>query len=96
MLRLTVTKCKIGFVTSGIGKSDMNGYYFIRVKKDYATAVIEDLEKMDAVELLEADDNEIPEWQKKEVLSRLQALKENPESGVDWDTAMKRIKQMGK
>jgi len=40
----------------------MAGYYFSRVKKDYATAIIEDLQKLDAVELLDADDNNIPEW----------------------------------
>ena len=44
----------------------MTGYYFLRVKKDYATAIIEDLEReLDAVELLDADDNNIPEWQKR-------------------------------
>jgi hypothetical protein len=74
----------------------MAGYYFLRVKKDYATAIIEDLRKLDAVELLDTADSNIPEWQKKEVLSRLQALNDNPESGVDWDTALKRIKQMAK
>ena len=74
----------------------MNGYYFLRVKKDYASAIIEDLQKLDAVELLDAGDNNIPEWQKKEVLSRLQILKDDPASGVDWDTAMDRIKLLTK
>jgi hypothetical protein len=74
----------------------MTGYYFLRVKKDYATSIIEDLQKLDAIELLDAGDSNIPEWQKKEVLSRLQALNDNPESGVDWDTAVKRIKQLAK
>ncbi len=74
----------------------MDGYYFLRIKKDYASAVIEDLQKLDAVELLDADDNNIPEWQKKEVLSRLQVLKDDPASGVDWDTAIKRIKHAAK
>ncbi len=74
----------------------MNGYYFLRVKKDYASAIIQDLQKLDAVELLDADDNNIPEWQKKEVLSRLQLMKDNPASGVDWDTAMDRIKLLTK
>jgi putative addiction module component len=74
----------------------MDGYYFIRVKKDYASAIIEDLQKLDAVELLNTADNSIPEWQKKEVLSRLQALDEDPGSGVDWDTAISRIKKLAK
>ena len=71
----------------------MSGYYFLRVKKDYASSVIEDLQKMDAVELLDANDKSIPEWQKKEVLARLQELNENPQSGLDWDTAVKNIRQ---
>jgi hypothetical protein len=71
----------------------MDGYYFLRVKKDYASAIIEDLRLLDAVELLDAGDN-IPEWQKKEVLSRLQVMNDNPGSGVDWDTVLNRIKQL--
>ena len=74
----------------------MTGYYFLRVKKDYASAIIEDLQKLDAAELFDAADNSIPEWQKKEVLSRLQALDKDPESGIDWDNAVNRIKHLGK
>ena len=74
----------------------MDGYYFLRVKKDYASAIIEDLQKLDAVELLDADNNNIPEWQKKEVLARLQILEDDPASGVDWNTAINRIKRLGK
>ncbi len=72
----------------------MSGYYILRVKKGYASSVIKDLQKMDAVELLDADDKSIPDWQKKEVLKRLQELDENPGIGVDWNTAMKRIKSL--
>jgi hypothetical protein len=74
----------------------MDGYYFVRVKKDYAAAILEDLQKLDAVELLDGGGNEIPEWQKKEVLSRLQQLDDNPESAIDWDAAINRIKQLAK
>jgi hypothetical protein len=49
--------------------------YYVRIKKSYAADVIEDLKKMDAIELLE--EPPIPEWQKKEV----QALKEEEEQG---------------
>ena len=44
--------------------------YYIRIKKSYAADVIEDLQKMDAIELL--NEPPIPEWQKK----KLQALEE--------------------
>ncbi len=74
----------------------MKGYYFLRVKKEYASEVIEDLQKLDAVEFLDSDSNDIPEWQKKEVLARLNALNAHPESGVDWDTALNRIKELAK
>jgi hypothetical protein len=37
--------------------------YHIRIKKNYAADVIKDLQKMDAVELLQ--EPPIPEWQKK-------------------------------
>jgi len=41
-------------------------------------------------------DNEainIPEWQKNEVERRLKELKKNPESAIDFDTAINEIEQ---
>ena len=61
--------------------------YHIRVKKEYATAVIEDLQKMDAVELVpEAEAFEVPQWQKEEVLRRIGEYKDHPELMMDEDT----------
>lgn len=40
--------------------------YHIRIKKNYAAAILKDLEKLDAVELKPEEDIVIPEWQKKE------------------------------
>ena len=42
----------------------MEETYHIRIKKDYASAIIKDLEKMDAVEVLHDDDipNGILQW----------------------------------
>ena len=74
----------------------MQGYYFIRVRKNYASAIIEDLQKMDAVELLEANDTSIPQWQQKEVLARLDALDNNPETAIDWTSAMTKINGLAK
>ncbi len=48
----------------------MTGYYFIQIKTRYASTILEDLQKTDNVEVVAAADNNIPEWQKKEVLSR--------------------------
>jgi hypothetical protein len=51
----------------------MSEILHIRIKKGYASDVIEDLRKMEAIELLE--EPPIPEWQKKEVRKRLRELK---------------------
>lgn len=66
--------------------------YHIRIKKSYASDVIEDLRKMEAVELLE--EPPIPEWQKEEVRRRLRELKKDPSVAIPWDEAMQKIKQM--
>ncbi len=36
---------------------------YVRIKKNYAAAIIKDLEKLEAVEIL--DEAPVPEWQKK-------------------------------
>lgn len=70
----------------------MTEIYHIRIKKSYASDIIEDLRKMDAVELLE--EPPIPEWQKEEVRRRIQALEKDPSTAIPWNEAMKKIKQM--
>jgi hypothetical protein len=67
---------------------------YVRIKKEYAAAIIKDLQKLDAVELLE--EAPVPEWQKKEVRKRLKDLQKNPSKAVSWDDAKKRIKQLAK
>lgn len=67
---------------------------YVRIKKDYAAAIIKDLQKLDAVELLE--EAPVPEWQKKEVRKRLKDLQKNPSKAVNWDDAKKKIKQLAK
>jgi len=61
----------------------MPATYHIRIKKDYAAAVIEDLQKMKAVELLDDKKEVIPEWQKKEVRKRVKEIEKNPSILVD-------------
>jgi hypothetical protein len=67
---------------------------YVRIKKDYAAAIIKDLQKLDAVELLE--EAPVPEWQKKEVRKRLKDLEKNPSKAVSWNDAKKKIKQLAK
>lgn len=68
--------------------------YHIRIKKNYAEDIIKDLQKMEAVELLE--EPPIPQWQKKEVRKRLKDLQKNPSKPVSWNEAVKKIKQLVK
>lgn len=68
--------------------------FHIRIKKKYAADIIKDLEKIEAVELLE--EPPIPEWQKKEVRKRLKDLQKNPSKAISWNDGMKQIKQLAK
>jgi hypothetical protein len=70
--------------------------YHIRIKKDYAVAIIEDLQKLDAVELLPGEELPIPEWQKKEVRKRIKDLQKNPEKALSWLAASKKVKALAK
>ena len=54
-----------------------NSIYYIKIKKEYASAIIEDLQLVKAIEILE---DKVPEWQKEETLKRLTEMKENPSS----------------
>ena len=67
---------------------------YVRIKKNYAAEIIKDLQKLDAVELLE--EAPIPAWQKKEVRKRLKDLQKNPSKLVSWNEATKKIKQLAK
>ena len=66
--------------------------YRIRNKKSYASDVIKDLCKMEAVELLE--EPPIPEWQKDEVRKRIKKYNEHPELLIDGDKALEMINNM--
>ena len=61
--------------------------YHIRIKKEYAAAIIEDLQKKDAVELIpEQEAFDVPQWQQDEVRKRIDKYKNNPELLIDEDT----------
>ena len=70
--------------------------YHIRIKKNYAAAILKDLQKMDAVELLPEADVPIPEWQKKEVRKRIREVQKIPAKAISWTEAQKKIKQLAK
>ena len=64
--------------------------YHIRIKKEYASAIIEDLRKNDAVEIVpEEEAFEVTKWQKDEVLKRIEKYRNSPELLIDEDTFFK-------
>jgi hypothetical protein len=66
--------------------------YFIRIKKGYAADVIEDLQKMDAVEFIDEENITIPQWQIDKVLDAKKEAKENPDHCIDWETVKQNIR----
>ena len=62
--------------------------YTIKIKKEYASAILEDLKQVDAIEIIEEP---IPEWQKKESLKRLAEMKANPGSQISEEDFFKSL-----
>ncbi len=62
--------------------------YTIKIKKDYASAILEDLKQVDAIEIMEEP---IPEWQKQESLKRLAKMKANPGSQISEENFFKSL-----
>jgi hypothetical protein len=57
----------------------MSATYHIRIKREYAAAIIEDLQKKDAVEFVSEEDAfDVPQWQQDEVRRRIDIYKKNP------------------
>jgi len=70
----------------------MQSSYHIIIKKEYASAVIEDLQKMDAVEVIPESAYEVPQWQIDEIRKRKLYYQQHPEELVAWEEAQKMIK----
>ncbi len=62
--------------------------YTIKIKKEYASAILEDLKQVDAIEIMEEP---IPEWQKQESLKRLAEMKANPSSQISEENFFKSL-----
>jgi len=72
----------------------MQTTYHIRIKKEYASAIIADLEKNNAVEFIpEEEAFEVPQWQKDEVRKRIEKYKNNPELLIDEDSFFKMLNE---
>jgi hypothetical protein len=65
----------------------MSATYHIRIKQEYAAAIIEDLQKKDAVEFVpEEEAFEVPEWQKELVLGRIEKYKDSKDALLDEES----------
>ncbi len=62
--------------------------YTIKIKKEYASAILEDLKQVDAIEIMEEP---IPEWQKQESLKRLAEMKTNPDLQISEEDFLKKL-----
>lgn len=62
--------------------------YHIKIKKEYASAILEDLNQIEAIEIVE---DAIPEWQKKESLKRLAAMNANPSIAISEEDFFRQV-----
>lgn len=67
--------------------------YHIKIKKEYSAALIDDLIKVDAGEDMELQNTELPQWQKDVVGKELQAIAENTDYTIAWNSVKSRFKQ---
>ena len=72
----------------------MSATYHVKIKKEYAEAILADLEKMDAVELSRDEDNddEVPEWQKAGLRRRVDEIKKDLSILVDSSVIFNMLK----
>ena len=58
----------------------------LEINQPYAYQLLQDLQKAKAVKIVtQTTDAEIPEWQQKLVLERVEAAKKNPSLMLKWD-----------
>ncbi|MFT4153243.1 hypothetical protein [Parafilimonas sp.] len=65
--------------------------YHIKIKKEYASAIIEDLKQVDAIEIFEEP---IADWQKKESLKRLKEMKQDPSTAISEEAFFNAIEKL--
>ena len=72
----------------------MQEVYHIKIKKEYAAALIDDLIKIDAIESIETESAELPQWQKDALDKELLAIVENPDYTTPWNEVKNKFKQL--
>ena len=71
----------------------MSDTLHIKIKKDYAAALIEDLIKLDAVEAVREDGVELTPAQKLALDKELENVKANPDYLSKWDVVKQQFKK---
>ncbi len=67
--------------------------YHLKIKKEYAAALIEDLIKIDAVENIASENIETPQWQQAALDKELQQIAESKNYVVNWDSVRNKFKK---
>jgi len=70
----------------------MSEILHIVIKKDYAASLIEHLKNEKAIEIIEDEEPEIPEWQKEAVRKTLQQIEQNPALLQPWEVVKQKYK----
>ena len=65
----------------------------IRIKKDYAASLIEHLQKEQAIEIVDEEADDIPDWQKEAVRKTLLDVQQHPEQLQPWDVVKQKYKR---
>ncbi len=65
----------------------------IRIKEDYAASLIEHLQKERAIEIVEDDSADVPDWQKEAVRKTLQEVRQHPEQLQPWEVIKQKYKR---
>ena len=66
--------------------------YHIKIKKEYAAALIDDLIKINAVEDLAARESDLPQWQKDALDKEIIANADDPNYAIPWGSVKNRFK----
>jgi hypothetical protein len=65
----------------------------LRIKKEYAAELIEDLIRAEALEPVTENYTDIPEWEKEAVRQTLRQVQEHPEQLQAWDLIKQKYKK---
>lgn len=64
--------------------------YHIKIKKDYAASLLEELQKADAIDMIKETDSDIvQDWHVEEVQQRINKYKNAPDLLIDEDEVFK-------